>query len=77
MQAAAFDYHRAASLDEAIALLRDTEGARAIAGGHSLLPAMKLRVSTPSALVDIGRIPRTRRNRGAGRLDSHRGAVDP
>ena len=57
MQAAAFDYHRAASLDEAIALLRDTEGARAIAGGHSLLPAMKLRVSTPSALVDIGRIP--------------------
>jgi carbon-monoxide dehydrogenase medium subunit len=54
---AQFDYHRPSTLDEAVSLLGSLEDARPLAGGHSLLPAMKLRLSTPGALVDIGRIP--------------------
>jgi carbon-monoxide dehydrogenase medium subunit len=52
-----FDYQRASSVDEAIGLLT-THGddARLIAGGHSLLPLMKLRLAAPSVLVDIARI---------------------
>jgi len=54
---AEFTYHRPASLDEAVALLAELEDARPLAGGHSLLPAMKLRLSTPAALVDLASIP--------------------
>ena len=54
---AKFTYHRPASVEEAVALLGELEDARPLAGGHSLLPAMKLRLSTPAALVDLGRIP--------------------
>ena len=50
----AFDYHRPSSVDEAIELLSDD--AKLLAGGHSLLPAMKLRLSAPGALIDIGRL---------------------
>jgi carbon-monoxide dehydrogenase medium subunit len=51
---APFDYARAASVDEAIALLeRLGPEARLVAGGHSLLPMMKLRLATPEHLVDI------------------------
>ncbi|HEX6989017.1 MAG TPA: xanthine dehydrogenase family protein subunit M [Bacillota bacterium] len=54
---AAFDYHRAATLDEAVRLLQELGAdARLLAGGHSLLPAMKLRLARPTALIDIGRI---------------------
>ncbi|NKB71863.1 MAG: xanthine dehydrogenase family protein subunit M [Candidatus Latescibacteria bacterium] len=53
---AAFDYHRPASVDEALSLIQQNEDAKLLAGGHSLLPAMKLRLSTPGALVDIGRL---------------------
>jgi aerobic carbon-monoxide dehydrogenase medium subunit len=53
---AAFDYHRPASLDEAIGLLSEDEDARALAGGHSLLPLMKLRLAEPATIVDLGRI---------------------
>jgi carbon-monoxide dehydrogenase medium subunit len=53
---AAFDYVRVSSVDEAVAELSAREDAKLLAGGHSLLPAMKLRVARPSALVDIGRI---------------------
>ncbi|HEX2423100.1 MAG TPA: FAD binding domain-containing protein, partial [Actinomycetota bacterium] len=53
---AAFDYVRAGSVDEAISLLGSREDAKLLAGGHSLLPAMKLRVARPSTLVDIGRL---------------------
>lgn len=53
---AAFDYRRAESIDEAIQLLSDTEDAKILAGGHSLLPLMKLRLARPSLLVDIGRV---------------------
>ncbi len=56
MFAASFEYHRPRTVDEAIKLLHDVKGARVLAGGHSLLPAMKLRLASPSALIDIGRI---------------------
>ncbi len=53
---AAFDYERAESVDDAVALLaRHGEDAKLLAGGHSLLPLMKLRLASPSVLVDIGR----------------------
>lgn len=57
MQTAPFDYYRPDTVAEAVDLLTSVEGARPIAGGHSLLPAMKLRVASPAALVDLGRIP--------------------
>ncbi|MGA7386621.1 MAG: xanthine dehydrogenase family protein subunit M [Pseudolabrys sp.] len=51
----AFAYHRPSSVKEAVGLLADLgEDARAIAGGHSLIPMMKLRLATPSHLVDLG-----------------------
>ena len=52
-----FDYHRAASVAEAIELLDSLGDAAIVAGGHSLIPAMKLRAAQPAAVVDIGRIP--------------------
>lgn len=51
-----FDYKRASTLDEAIQLIQQTEG-KFLAGGHSLVPLMKLRLSEPGTLVDISRIP--------------------
>ena len=56
MYAANFDYYRPKTVAEAVELLRKNKDARVLAGGHSLLPQMKLRVSAPSALVDIGRV---------------------
>ena len=54
---AAFDYVRAGSAEEAISLLGQYgDDAKLLAGGHSLLPMMKLRIAQPSVLVDIGRI---------------------
>ena len=54
---AAFDYVRAGSVDEAIALLGEHgDEAKLLAGGHSLLPMMKLRLAVPSVLIDIGRV---------------------
>ena len=52
----AFDYERATSVDDAIAKLA-ASGGKAIAGGHSLVPLMKLRLSEPGRLVDISKIP--------------------
>ncbi len=58
---AEFDYVRAGSVDEAIGLLADGGAdAKLLAGGHSLLPLMKLRFAQPSLLVDIGRIDELR-----------------
>jgi carbon-monoxide dehydrogenase medium subunit len=51
-----FDYQRASSIEDALSKLSAC-GGKFLAGGHSLLPLMKLRMSEPSALVDIGRIP--------------------
>lgn len=54
---AAFDYKRASSAAEAIALVSEYgEDAKFLAGGHSLLPLMKLRLAQPSVLIDIGRV---------------------
>ena len=52
-----FEYYRPGSVQEAVQLLAGNPEAKVLAGGHSLLPAMKLRLATPAALVDIGRIP--------------------
>jgi aerobic carbon-monoxide dehydrogenase medium subunit len=56
MIAANFDYESPHTLSEALELLASREDAKILAGGHSLLPAMKLRLATPTLLVDIGRI---------------------
>jgi carbon-monoxide dehydrogenase medium subunit len=50
---APFEYERATSLEGAIAALREHEDSRVIAGGHSLLPMMKLRLASPTRLIDI------------------------
>ncbi len=51
-----FDYKRASSVEEACKLLATTDGAKVIAGGQSLLVAMRLRLASPAVLVDIGHI---------------------
>jgi aerobic carbon-monoxide dehydrogenase medium subunit len=53
---AAFDYELAESVDHAIELIAGDGDAKLLAGGHSLIPAMKLRAVRPSKLVDIGRL---------------------
>jgi carbon-monoxide dehydrogenase medium subunit len=54
---AAFDYVRAGSAEEAISLVgQHGEDAKFLAGGHSLVPLMKLRLAQPSVLIDIGRV---------------------
>jgi carbon-monoxide dehydrogenase medium subunit len=54
---AAFDYQRASSVDEAVTLLAESGGdAKILAGGHSLIPTLKLRLARPATLIDIGRI---------------------
>jgi aerobic carbon-monoxide dehydrogenase medium subunit len=56
-----FDYHRAESVDDAVsALAAGDEDAKLIAGGHSLIPLMKLRFAAPSLLVDISRLDELR-----------------
>ena len=52
-----FEYHRPGTVQEAIALLASDPDAKLIAGGHFLLPAMKMRLAMPSSLVDLGRVP--------------------
>jgi carbon-monoxide dehydrogenase medium subunit len=63
---AAFDYEVAESVDHAIALLRADDDAKLLAGGHSLIPALKLRIARPSKLVDIGRLAELSYVRDAG-----------
>ncbi len=57
---AEFGYRRAASVAEAIGMLTQDEDARLLAGGHSLIPLMKLRLAVPSLLVDIGKVAELR-----------------
>ncbi len=58
MISTAFEYSRATSVDDALARLRAANGdGKLIAGGHSLIPVMKFRLSEPKLLIDIGRIP--------------------
>jgi carbon-monoxide dehydrogenase medium subunit len=55
---AEFDYEAPESLDEAIRMLHDNgDEAKLLAGGHSLLPLMKLRLATPALLIDLRRVP--------------------
>lgn len=57
MYPANFEYKRPATVDEAVALLaQHGDEAKLLAGGHSLIPAMKLRLARPKVVVDIGRI---------------------
>jgi aerobic carbon-monoxide dehydrogenase medium subunit len=64
---APFEYRRAASAEEALALLSEFgDDAKLLAGGHSLLPMMKLRLAQPGLLVDIGEIPELSYVRTAG-----------
>ncbi len=53
---APFTYKRASSVDEALDLAAGDEDAKFLAGGHSLLPLMKLRLAVPEVLIDIGRL---------------------
>lgn len=53
---AAFDYEVAESVDHAVGLLGQREDTKLLAGGHSLVPAMKLRIARPASLIDIGRL---------------------
>lgn len=57
MYPSAFDYYRPSSVDEVIKLLQENPEGKIVAGGHSLLPMMKLRLAMPASLIDIGRIP--------------------
>jgi carbon-monoxide dehydrogenase medium subunit len=52
-----FEYQRATSIDDAVAKLQAASGGKLVAGGHSLVPLMKLRLSEPSVLIDVARIP--------------------
>ena len=57
MPATAFEYHAPTTLQEALALLAQYNGeAKILAGGHSLIPIMNLRLAQPKALIDIGKI---------------------
>ena len=60
MFAADFEYYRASSVAEAGRLLAAHPGAKLLAGGHSLIPLLKLRLAAPAAVVDIGRIAELR-----------------
>ncbi len=57
MFAADFDYYRARTVAEAGSLLKQHPGAKLLAGGHSLIPLLKLRLAAPAAVIDIGRVP--------------------
>jgi carbon-monoxide dehydrogenase medium subunit len=56
----AFEYHRPATMKDAVSLLRRTENARPLAGGQSLVPALRLRLANPPALVDLGALDELR-----------------
>lgn len=56
MYPAEFDYYRPKTLAEAMETLRKVKGSKLLAGGHSLLPVMKLRTATPTALIDLARV---------------------
>lgn len=72
---AAFDYVRATSVEDALARLTAADGtAKVIAGGHSILPLMKLRLARPPLLIDIGRLAALK---GVRRLGDGRVAVGP
>jgi aerobic carbon-monoxide dehydrogenase medium subunit len=67
MYPANFDYLRPSTVDEAVAMLvQHGDAAKLLAGGHSLIPAMKLRLARPQVVIDIGRIAALSDIRDAG-----------
>ena len=68
-----FAYHRASSVADAVALLEQHQDAKILAGGHSLVPAMKLRLAAPETLVDISKIAELKEIRVADEI--HIGAM--
>lgn len=56
----AFDYHRPTTLKQAVSLLRKVKNAQALSGGQSLIPALKLRLASPAALIDLGGVEELR-----------------
>ena len=56
MKPAAFEFHRATSLDDALALLATHPDAKPLAGGQSLIPAMNFRLAQPSILIDLNHV---------------------
>lgn len=66
MYTSEFAYKKASSLAEAISLLQQHPEAKLLAGGHSLIPTMKLRLAAPSALIDISRVAELRGVRREG-----------
>ena len=60
MYASQFDYHRASSIADAHRLLAANPGAKLLAGGHSLIPMLKLRLASVPAVIDIGRVAELR-----------------
>lgn len=80
---ASFEYVRATSIDDAVAALAEHgDEAKLLAGGHSLLPLMKLRFAVPEVIVDLGRVDELRGVRedgdvlAIGALTSHQDIVD-
>jgi carbon-monoxide dehydrogenase medium subunit len=64
----AFEYHRPASIDEAVTLLtKHGDEGRVVAGGHSLIPMMKLRLAVPTHLIDLGRLADLKEIRAVGK----------
>ena len=68
MYASSFNYLRAGSVAEAATLLQQNPGAKILAGGHSLIPLLKLRLASPETVIDIGRVPELRGISVAGGL---------
>lgn len=68
MYPAQFEYYAPTTVNEALALLAQNADARVLAGGHSLLPQMKIRLAAPPVLVDIGRIADLRGISDAGNM---------
>ena len=57
MYPAAFEYHAPASVADALKLLGKLDDAKILAGGHSLIPMMKLRLAQPKHLIDLRKVP--------------------
>ncbi len=81
MISAPFDYQAPTTIEEAIALLAKSRDAKVLAGGHSLLPLMKLGLAQPTTLVDIGRIAALRAIKvdgeiAIGALATHQAVAD-
>ncbi len=75
---AEFDYQRVGSVDDAIAALGEGgEDAKLLAGGHSLIPLMKLRLAAPALLIDVGGIEELRGVEQRERRLAHRRAHHP